>query len=104
MASSEYCPACQQPLFRMTGRQVGCAFCDYRREDPPENPDAWREKQAEIMLSDATSYWLKGALAELTRRDPLDALRDAEILHDILQGRWEDLMKRVELDTPCKSS
>lgn len=39
------------------------------------------------MESPTTSYWLKGALADLAKRDPVDALSDVETLRWIQELR-----------------
>ena len=41
----------------------------------------------EIKASSACSYWLKAALEEALKRDPVDAANDAEALSMILQVR-----------------
>lgn len=47
----------------------------------------------EQILGDASaSYWLKGAIVALDKRDPLDALRDAEVLVMVLKDRWNNLV------------
>lgn len=38
-----------------------------------------------------TTYWLRDALKSALARDPLDALRDAEMLADLLRERLADL-------------
>lgn len=40
-----------------------------------------REWAEEIKANPCTSYWLREALTKLFQRDPLDAERDAELLH-----------------------
>jgi hypothetical protein len=39
----------------------------------------------ELQADPCISFWLKDALAELLDRDPLDAERDAELLHRVMQ-------------------
>ena len=38
-----------------------------------------------------TSFWLSAALADLDRRDPVDALNDAETLAKIQRQRWAEM-------------
>lgn len=45
----------------------------------------------EVMADPATSYWLKDAYFALQRRDPVDALRDAEVLVQLMTQRLEKL-------------
>jgi hypothetical protein len=48
----------------------------------PRNAREWAE---EIKANPCTSYWLREALTKLLQRDPLDAERDAELLHRVMQ-------------------
>lgn len=44
-----------------------------------------------LLASDCTSYKLKHALSAFDNRDPLDAARDAETLHNLMQLRLREL-------------
>ena len=44
---------------------------------------------AAVLRDPATSYWLREAVQAANRRDPLDALRDAEMLVEMLQARFD---------------
>jgi hypothetical protein len=44
-----------------------------------------------LMNSDCTSFWLKDALKASLNRDILDAIRDAEILADLLTREFNAL-------------
>lgn len=46
---------------------------------------------AKLHAAPTTSYWLKEALVCAERRDPLDALRDAEALVRALKNKAEQL-------------
>jgi hypothetical protein len=48
----------------------------------PRNAREWAE---EIKANPCTSYWLRQALKKLFHRNPLDAERDAELLHRVMQ-------------------
>ncbi|WP_240919599.1 hypothetical protein [Metapseudomonas otitidis] len=41
----------------------------------------------EILTSPGTSYWLRDAINTSMKRDPVDALSDAEVLLDVLRRR-----------------
>jgi len=51
----------------------------------------------EISLKDrllhdpAVSYWLKDAIITALKRDPVDALRDAELLVQVLKNAWKEV-------------
>lgn len=47
----------------------------------------------EILNDFAASYWLKNAVRELSDRDPVDALADAEALADAMRDRLEKLQE-----------
>ncbi len=47
---------------------------------------------AEILNNPAASFWLKDALRAALKRDPVDALRDAEVLRDVLQRHLDKLL------------
>ncbi|WP_235583806.1 hypothetical protein [Pseudomonas aeruginosa] len=42
---------------------------------------------AVVLRSPETSYWLREAISSSMKRDPVDALSDAEILLDLLKRR-----------------
>lgn len=48
----------------------------------PKNAREWAN---EIKANPCTSDWLRGALTRMFKRDPLDAERDAELLHRVMQ-------------------
>lgn len=41
----------------------------------------------ELLSAPDVSYWLKNALTSALRRDPVDAVNDAELLTEVLQGQ-----------------
>lgn len=47
-----------------------------------------------IINSLGASFWLRDALAAMLRRDPVDAVNDAETLLAILQQRLAELQDR----------
>jgi len=49
------------------------------------------EKIVHVLADPSTTYWLRDALKSSLRRDPVDALRDAEMLVDLLRDRLADL-------------
>jgi hypothetical protein len=52
---------------------------------PAELPDEVLE--AQVVLADpSTSYWLKSAIKAAMARDPVDALNDALVLAEVLDG------------------
>ena len=55
---------------------------------PSDYPSA-----SEIVLnSPFHSFWLLGAIRDLAARDPLDAVRDAEILCALMQQRCREVV------------
>ena len=44
-------------------------------------------KLREIVDDPAASYWLKQAVAELWKRDVVDALHDLDVLHELLEAK-----------------
>lgn len=59
-------------------------------------------KELQITLdSPAASYWLKDALAQLDKRDPVDALADAQALVYLMQQRMEEInMRYLQTNSP----
>ena len=51
---------------------------------------------AEIIASPSASYWLKGAIAALQQRDPLDAARDAAMLSEIMAAECDKVLAETE--------
>lgn len=41
----------------------------------------------EVLNDPSTSHWLKQALSQAVQRDPVDSLRDAELLQNLLEQR-----------------
>lgn len=42
-----------------------------------------------VLMDPATSYWLHYAILQLASRDPIDALRDVEVLFGLASARAE---------------
>ncbi len=53
----------------------------------------------EILSDFSASYWLKNALQSALSRDPVDALRDAEILVIALRERVANSLPTSDSDT-----
>jgi hypothetical protein len=49
----------------------------------------------DLLTSPGTSYWLRDAISSSMKRDPVDALSDAEVLLDVLRRR----LSLVELES-----
>ena len=52
----------------------------------------------EILDAPDASFWLKNALREAIKRDPVDAVTDAELLVLLLQRRVEDALTKLRED------
>jgi hypothetical protein len=59
---------------------------------PAELEDAFEAAIAEVLADAATSAWLKVALRDALRRDPVDALNDALVLAALLEARLRDVL------------
>lgn len=46
----------------------------------------------QVLTDPAASFWLKSALHANLKRDPVDALNDAELLQSLLRQRLDQLM------------
>lgn len=53
------------------------------------------ERIEKVMDSPAASYWLKSALEDALKRDPVDSLNDAEYLVDLLSERFNLILKQT---------
>jgi hypothetical protein len=51
------------------------------------NGQTYEARRAAIIADPAASFWLKGAIAQLDRRDPCDALCDVGCLLGLAQQR-----------------
>jgi hypothetical protein len=49
------------------------------------------ELVAAICNDPSASHWLKDALTALLKRDPVDAVNDAELLADIMRSRLSEM-------------
>ena len=54
---------------------------------PPSRPSSWPDEVQRVLQDPAASFWLKGAITSALQRDPVDALRDAQVLTGILERR-----------------
>ena len=59
---------------------------------PAELEDASEAAIAEVLADAATSAWLKAALRDALRRDPVDALNDALVLAALLEAHLRELL------------
>lgn len=46
-----------------------------------------------IMANEETSYWMKRAIRDLEKRDPVDAIGDAELLKGLMEMRMEEVLR-----------
>jgi hypothetical protein len=60
-----------------------------RRKDP----NAWFQQALKVADDPAVSDWLKRSLIEAINRDPVDAAKDADVLHNILNLRAEAVQR-----------
>ncbi|WP_419739474.1 hypothetical protein [Ruegeria sp.] len=59
-------------------------------ETPMYDPMDWSPAAILALQSEPSlSYWLKRAIGDLAKRDPLDALHDAELLRALMKARWQ---------------
>jgi hypothetical protein len=59
---------------------------------PAELGDASKAAIAEVLGDAATSVWLKTALRDALRRDPVDALNDTLALAALLEAHLRDVL------------
>jgi hypothetical protein len=59
---------------------------------PAELEDASKAAIAEVLADAATSAWLKAALRDALRRDPVDALNDALALAALLEAHLREAL------------
>jgi hypothetical protein len=50
-------------------------------------------REQSLLADPAVSYWLKGQIRQTRDRDVLDALRDAELLSEVLRTRAEECLR-----------
>lgn len=55
-------------------------------------PMGYLEARAAIVADPSATYWLREAMTTLEKRDPLDALKDAEILALLAQLRAKEVL------------
>lgn len=53
------------------------------------------EKIQAVLNNPATSDWLKSCLEKALLRDCVDAANDAELLHDLLAARCDDVLRAL---------
>jgi len=58
----------------------------------PESELGYQEVRAAILSDPSASFWLREAMAALEKRDPLDALKDAETLALLAQLRAKKIL------------
>lgn len=57
-----------------------------------EQTGAWEAAISEVLADPAASLWLKAALRDALRRDPVDALNDALLLAALLDSHLREVM------------
>ena len=56
----------------------------------------WTPDAVRALMSDPTlSGWMKDAIVAMAKRDPEEALRDAETLHALMTQRWKKHMDKL---------
>jgi hypothetical protein len=60
-----------------------------------KDPNVWFQSALRVTEDPAASRWLNNAPLEAIERDPVDATRDAEVLHRILRLRSAVVQKAV---------
>jgi hypothetical protein len=50
------------------------------------------QRKDQILKASNVSYWLKDTIDLLDRCDPVDALHDAELLCELLQQRYDEIV------------
>lgn len=65
---------------------------DERKEDTEMS-----NKKAQIVYNPQYSFWIKKAVQELDDRDPVDALRDVEILKSFLEEKLADIQAQFTM-------
>ncbi|HJH21194.1 MAG TPA: hypothetical protein K8W20_21085 [Pseudomonas lactis] len=56
---------------------------------------AINEEIQAVLSNPETSYWLKSSLENALQRDCVDAANDAELLHDLLASRCDDVLRAL---------
>ena len=59
---------------------------------PAELEDVFEAAIAEVLADAATSAWLRAALRDALRRDPVDALNDALVLAALLEAHLREVL------------
>ena len=54
------------------------------------------EVRAAVIADASVSYWLRASMAALEKRDPLDALKDAELLALLAQLRAQEILGQAQ--------
>lgn len=50
-------------------------------------------KISDLLLDPSVSFWLKDAIRQLEKRDPVDAANDARLLARVFEQRVEEVLK-----------
>ena len=61
--------------------------------------ETYAQMLSKILGDFAASRWLRKAAADQITRDPVDSLRDAEMLVELCRQRWREVDARVNSDT-----
>lgn len=64
--------------------------------ESPGPQTGYLEVRAAVIADASVSYWLRAAMAALEKRDPLDALKDAELLALLAQLRAQEILGQVK--------
>jgi hypothetical protein len=79
----------------------GCAFGRANPEDDLNaiNPTKENDEMNTVMTDPAASGWVKTALESALKRDPVDAVNDAEFLLAVLTRRLDNIFRQAALSS-----
>ena len=84
-------PACQTTAFKPGDLLPSTAG--------PQVAVRWSADSVLTLLEDpSVTDWFKRAVCDLARRDPLDALHDAELLCALMRDRWEAVLAAAQVN------
>ena len=66
------------------------------------NPRYYDDRVYDLEKNIASSYWVRNAVHELDRRDPVDAYRDAKILVELFDLKCQEAYNESRVNAWCK--
>jgi len=64
------------------------------KQNGEELMEEWKEQALELLCNPTIRFWVKAAIRDLLKRDPVDAAVDAKIVFELMDKRAKQVIWR----------